>query len=99
MTEKIVTEIIDETSFNDKGISDKSRELIFKNDIDKGIQTNDQFSLRELKGLDKSMQTISGSLKKAVAEKRKTEHHIDMEYDKLKDLKKELTNTDDQKMK
>ena len=94
ITEKIVTEIIDETSFNDKGISDKSREL---KGIDKGIQTNDQFSLRELKGLDKSMQTISGSLKQAVAEKRKTEIHIDMEYDKLKELKKELTNTDDQK--
>ena len=60
-------------------------------------QTNDQFSLRELKGLDKSMQTISGSLKKAVAEKIKTEQHIDMEYDKLKELEKELTNTDEQK--
>ena len=43
------------------------------------------------------MQTISGSLKKALAEKIKTEQHIDMEYDKLKYLKKELTNTDDQK--
>ena len=72
-------------------------ETSFTNVSDKGIQTNDQFSLRELKGLDKSMQTISGSLKKAVAEKRKTEQHIDMEYDKLKYLEKELTNTDDEK--
>ena len=95
VTERIITEIIDETSFSDN--VDKDIKTSDIKGIDKGIQTNDQFSLRELKGLDKSMQTISGSLKKAVAEKRKTEQHIDMEYDKLKYLKKELTNTDDQK--
>ena len=64
---------------------------------DRGIQTSDQFSLRELKGLDKSMQTISGSLTKAVAEKIKTEIHIDAEYGKLKYLEKELTATDKQR--
>ena len=95
ITERIITEIIDETSFTDN--VDKDIQTIDIKGIDKGIQTNDQFSFRELKGLDKSMQTISGSLKKAVAEKRKTEQHIDMEYDKLKYLEKELTNTDDEK--
>ena len=63
MTERNVTEIINETSFTNVGNQ--------TNVSDKGIQTNDQFSLRELKGLDKSMQTISGSLKKALAEKNK----------------------------
>ena len=48
-------------------------ETSFTEVSDKGNQTNDQFSLRELKGLDKSMQTISGALKDAVAKKIKTE--------------------------
>ena len=43
------------------------------------------------------MQTISGSLKKAVAEKTKTERHIYMEYGKLKELKNDLTSTDEQR--
>ena len=55
------------------------------------------FTKRELKGLNKAMQTLSGSLKKAVAEKTKTEIHIDMEYGKLKELKKDLTATYEQK--
>ena len=56
-----------------------------------------EFSLRELKGLDESMKTISGSLTKAVAEKIKTEKHVAKEYRKLEELKKQLTNTDEQK--
>ena len=72
-------------------------ETYFTEISDKGNQTSDQFSLRELRGLDKSMQTISCALKDAVAKKIKTEQHIDMEYDKLKYLKNELTSTDDQK--
>ena len=55
------------------------------------------FTKRELKGLNKAMQTLSGSLKKAVAEKTKTEIHIDMEYGNLKELKKDLTATDEQR--
>ena len=55
------------------------------------------FTKRELKGLNKAMQTLSGSLKKAVAEKTKTEIHIDMEYGKLKELKKDLTATDEER--
>ena len=55
------------------------------------------FTNRELKGLNKAMQTLSGSLKKAVAEKTKTEIHIDMEYGKLKEIKKDLTATDEQR--
>ena len=43
------------------------------------------------------MQTLSGSLKKAVAEKTKTEIHIDMEYGKLKEIKRDLTATDEQR--
>ena len=70
-------------------------ETYFTEISDKGNQS--EFSFRELRGLDKSMQTISGALKDAVAKKIKTEQHIDMEYDKLKYLKKELTSTDDQK--
>ena len=73
-TIKTVTEI--ETSFTD--IADKEN------------QTKDEFSLRELRGFDKAMQTISGTLKDAVAKKINTEPHIDMEYDKLKELKKRL---------
>ena len=55
------------------------------------------FTKRELKGLNKAMQTLSGSLKKAVAEKTKTEIHIDMEYGKLKEIKRDLTATDEQR--
>ena len=72
-------------------------ETSFTEVSDKGNQTSDQFSLRELRGLDKSMQTISGALKDSIAKKIKTEQHIDMEYDRLKYLKKELTATDDQR--
>ena len=64
--------------------------------IHQGTQT-EGLSLRELIGLNKAMQTLSGSLKKAVAEKTKTEIHIDMEYGKLKEIKRDLTATDEQR--
>ena len=79
-TIRTVTEIIDETSFTDN--------------IDKGIQTKSRFTLRELEGLDESMQTISGSLRKALAEKRNIEIRLDIEYGDLKDLEKDFANKD-----
>ena len=51
-TEKTVTEIINETSFIEGE--------------DKCIQTESGYNERELRGFDKAMKTINGSLKKAV---------------------------------
>ena len=63
-TENIVTEIINETYFIDGEV--------------KGAEIG--YNKRELRGFYKTMQTISGSLQKSVAEKALTEIHIDMEY-------------------
>ena len=83
---------IEETTTDDFGIHQGTQ----TEGLDKAIQT-EGLSLRELIGLNKAMQTLSGSLKKAVAEKTKTEIHIDMEYGKLKEIKRDLTATDEQR--
>ena len=83
---------IEETTTDDFGIHQGTQ----TEGLNKAIQT-EGLSLRELIGLNKAMQTLSGSLKKAVAEKTKTEIHIDMEYGKLKEIKRDLTATDEQR--
>ena len=70
-----------------------------QNSIEKGIQTEDLFGLpvRELLGLDKTLQTIRGSLILETAKKSKIEYHIEKENKKLEEMENDTTYMDEQR--
>ena len=59
-------EFLEMAEIVEKVITEEINETSFTDTVEAGNQTE-----RELRGLDKAMQTISGSLKKSVAEKKK----------------------------